>query len=118
RVHEIKKARSLQGGTNMIAGDDRIPHRNVLVDRSVQQCQFLRYVADIFAPVLQVHFGEWNSVDENPARGRLVKSHEQIDDGGLAGPGRTGQNGDAPGRNLERYLIENGRVVEVEGGDR
>ena len=61
----------------------------VIVDGSVKEPRILEHHSHIFAQVLPGHVPDIGAVHQNSAAVRIVKSHEEVDDGGLPGSGRT-----------------------------
>ena len=60
---------------------------DVVADRAVEQPRILQYHADVSAQLGAWHRTDVDAVEENAASGQFVKSHDEIDQGRLPGPG-------------------------------
>ena len=79
---------------------------DVLHDRVGEQVGILQDQAELAAKVILADIADIPAIDGDTAAVDLVETRQQVDDGGLAGPGRAHQGEDLPGFGLQRHILE------------
>jgi hypothetical protein len=64
-----------------------------------------------------VTFADVVTVDQHPARRRVVEARDELGDGRLPGPGRTDEGDGLPAAQVEVHVVEDGRGGVVAEGD-
>ena len=78
---------------------------DILHDRVREQESVLQDQAEFMPQVVFADLADIFPIDGDPAGIDLVETRQQVDDGGLAGPGRADQGKDLPGLGLQGHVL-------------
>ena len=89
RAHEVVDVGRPRGGEDLLVGGVRRAVGDVLPDRPAEQPGVLQDHPEAAAQVVAGHLVDVVAVEEDPPGVHVVEAHQQVDQGGLAGTGRT-----------------------------
>jgi hypothetical protein len=90
--------------------------RDVLRDGAAEQPGVLQHHAHVLAQFLARHAGDVHTVQGDPPAGHVVEPHQQIDQGGLARPGRPDDGHGLSGQDGQRQVVDQRLVRQVAEG--
>ena len=105
-AHEPVDEGRLGRGVDLLLGRVRVAVGDVVPDRAAEEPGVLQHHADLRPQVLAAHRGDVDAVERDPAAVQLVEPHDQVDQGGLAGPGRPDDRDGLPRLGDQRQVLD------------
>src|ERR1700730_13117674 len=116
-LNELIGAHFSGSPADALVGDVFAPQADVALNRAGEEKDVLQDYGEVLSQRLQVPIAHVNAVQQDATFLYIVETHQQVRDGGLAGPGVTDQRYGLPGRDSERNIFQNPVVVFISEPD-
>ena len=111
-MHEAVDEGRLGRREDLVLGGVGLPVRNVVPDGAVEEPGVLQHHADLASQVAAAHRGDVDAVQRDATGSQLVEPHDEVDERGLASPGRTHDRNGVAGLGDQGKVLDQ-RLVRV-----